>query len=259
MKKIALIVSLATVGLLASEGKALLEKNCASCHMLSTPEASMIPTLKAPAMDAVGFHLKLVKKETKAQEQFIVDYALNPLVSKSVCESNKVQKFGVMPSLKGKVSKEDLEKIAAYVVENFPSEKFTKMIKEIHTNDTLNALKSSPFLMNSDGLPHLTKLLLKNWDKADLALSPEQKEKLLVVRKETLTTVKKVKQQIVSLEEKVLETMVDGDDYKALGSTVDEIAKLKAMATKAHLKCIAETLEILNDEQVAYLLPFGDY
>ena len=259
MKKIVVLLSLACVGAFASEGKALLEKNCASCHMLTVPEASMIPTLKAPAMDAVGFHLKLVKKEKKVQEKFIVDYALNPVASKSVCESNKVQKFGVMPSLKDKVSKEDLEKIAAYVVENFPSEKFTKMIKEIQTNDKLNALKSSPFLINSDGLPHFTKLLLENWDKAALALTPEQKKKLLVVRKETLESVKKVKQQTLALEEAIVETMVDGDDYKSLDSKVDEIAKLKAIATKAHLKCIAQTLEILGDDQVAYLLPYGDY
>ncbi len=259
LKKSVLLIALSATLVFASDAKSLLEKNCASCHMLTTPAPEMIPTFKAPAMDAVGFHLKLAMQDPKEMEKFIVDYVQNPDASKSVCESNKVQKFGVMPSLKGKVSEEDLKKIATYIVMHYPSQAFSSMIKEIQKNDKMNALLNSPFLINQDGLPHLTKLLIQNWDKAKLGLTPEQKKKLLVIRKETLGTIKKIKEQVSALETEVIEAMVDREDPKSVDKQLEEIAKLKTEATRAHLKCIHDTLNILNDDQVAYLLPFGDY
>ncbi len=258
-KKSFIFLSLCTAMLMADDARALLEKNCASCHMLTTPSAEMIPEFKAPAMDAVGFHLKLAIQDPKEMRKFIVDYVQNPDASKSVCESNKVQKFGVMPSLKGKVSPQDLEKIATYIVMHYPSPQFSAMIKEIQKNDKMNALLHSPFLINQDGLPHLTKLLIQNWDKAKLGLTAEQKEKLLKIRKETLTTVKQIKAEVSELESEVIEAMVDREDPKTVDAKIDRIATLKAKATRVHLQCIYRTLEILNDDQVAFLLPFGDY
>jgi cytochrome c553 len=259
LKKSLLFVVVSSTLLFASDAKTLLEKNCASCHMLTTPTIDMIPELKAPAMDAVGFHLKLAMQDPKEIEKFIVDYVQNPDASKSVCESNKVQKFGVMPSLKGKVSKEDLEKIAAYIAAHYPSKAFSAMIKEVQKNDKMSALLNSPFLINKNGLPHLTKLLIQNWDKAKLGLTPEQKEKLLKIRKDTLSKVKKLKEQISTLETEVIEAMVDRENPKTVDAQIEKIAKLKAEATRVHLQCIYQTLNILNDDQVAYLLPFGDY
>ena len=66
------------------------------------------------------------------------------------------------------------------------------MINTILRNDKMNALVKSPFLVNVSGLPHMTKLLVHNWDKKALGLSSEQKEKLLVVRQETMKAVKKL-------------------------------------------------------------------
>ncbi len=258
IKKIVMILGVSTM-MFAADGAALLKNNCASCHLLTTPTPDMIPTMKAPAMEAVALHVKMVHKTKEAQKNFIVDYALNPDVSKSVCESNKVQKFGVMPSVKGKVSKQDLEYIAEYITAHYPTEKFSAMIAEIQRNDKMNALLNSPFLINKDGLPHLTKLLIQNWDKATLGLTPEQKKKLLVIRKETLGSVKKIKQQTTAIENAVVNAMTLGEDYTELSPKIDELAKLKAEATKAHLKCIAKTLEVLNDEQVEFLLPYLDY
>ncbi len=72
--------------------------------MLTTPTPDMISTMKAPPMDAVMFHINLVMQKKKEVKDFIMDYVQYPDASKSVCESNKVQNYGVMPSLKGKVS-----------------------------------------------------------------------------------------------------------------------------------------------------------
>ena len=259
MKKTLLLLSIASTMILASNGAELIKANCASCHTLTTPTPDMIPAFTVPAMDAVAFHIKLVMKDKNEMKKFIVDYALNPSASKSVCESNKVQKFGVMPSVKGKVSKKDLETIAEYMVEHYPSTEFVTMIKEIQKNDKMNALLHSPFLINQERLPHMTKILIQNWDKAKLGLSDEQKSKLLVVRKKTIYAVKNIKKQVKMLEADIIEAMVDGEAPQSVHDKVDAVAKLKAKATKVHLKCISKTIGILNEEQLAYLLPFWDF
>ena len=258
MKNTLLFLSLTTTMMFAGNGAELIKANCASCHTLTTPTPLMIPTMKAPAMDAVMFHINLGMSNKKEIKAFIVDYAIDPKASKSVCESNKVQKFGVMPSLKGKVSEEDLGIIADHMIANFPTPEFVTMIKEIQRNDKMNALRSSPFLINQDGLPHMTKLLIHNLDKASLGLSDDQKAKLLVVRKETMSAVMKIKKEVKVLEAEIIEAMVDGEEPKSVYSKVNEVAKLKAEATRVHLNCIADTIEILSDEQLEFLFPFWD-
>ena len=258
MKKTLLLLAPTITVILASTGAELLEKKCASCHMLEAPEFHQIPTLKAPAMDAVVFHINLAKEDNKEKKAFIADYVLNPDASKSVCESNKVAKFGVMPSQKGSVTKEELALIATEMLEKYPHQSFKAMIKEMQKNDKINALKGSPFLVNSEGLPHMTKLLIQNWDKAKLGLTSEQKEKLLVVRAETLSAVKKIKQNLKPLEDEVAEAMIDREDPKSVEKQLETIAKLKLEASKVHLKCIAETTTVLSEEQVAFLLPFWE-
>ncbi|WP_415408162.1 hypothetical protein ACLHDG_06320 [Sulfurovum sp. CS9] len=258
MKRMLLLLSLTGTILFAGNGAELIKANCASCHMLTSPTPDMIPTLKAPAMDAVMFHIKLDIKKKKDIKDFIVDYTQDPAAAKSVCESNKVQKFGVMPSLKGKVSEQDLVTIAEYMIDNYPAEKFVGMIKEIQRNDKISALINSPFLINQSRLPHMTKVLLQNWDKALLGLSEAQKEKLLVVRKETMSAVMKVKKQVKVLEAEIIEAMVDGEEPKSVYAKVDNVAKLKAEATRAHLNCISDTISILTDEQLEFLFPFWD-
>jgi len=258
IKKIVSTLLLSSVLLIAEDGKQLLKDKCVACHMLKTPQFSELQNLNAPVMDAVVFHVKLAKQKPEEQKAFIVDYVLHPDISKSVCESNKVAKFGMMPSQKGKVTTEELEKIATYMLKEYPRASFVAMIKEMQTNDKLNALKSSPFLVNSDGLPHMTKLLVQNWDKAKLGLTPEQKKKLLVVRKETLSGVKKIKQQLKPLEAKIAEAMMDREDSKSVEKELEQIAKLKLKASKIHLKCIAQTTAILSEEQVEFLLPFWE-
>jgi hypothetical protein len=242
----------------ATTAAELTKTNCASCHMLTTPTPDMIPTMKAPAMDAVMFHINLVMQDKKEIKDFIVDYVQYPKASKTVCESNKVQEFGVMPSLKGKVSVKDLATIAEHVMTNFPTPEFVAMIKEVQRNDKMNALLNSPFLINKENLPHFTGLLVKNWDKAGLGLSDKQKEKLLVIRKETITGIKKLKMKIEELEIEVIDAMIDREAPSTVASQVDEIAKLKAEVTKIHLKCIANTTAILSDEQIEFLLPFWE-
>lgn len=259
MKKTLLLLSLTSTMIFASSGAQLIKTNCASCHILITPTPDMIPDMKAPAMDAVMFHINLGMSDKKEIKAFIMDYAINPKASKSVCESNKVEQFGVMPSLKGKISEADLGAVADHMIANYPSPKFVSMIEEIQRNDKMNALFNSPFLMNKRALPHMTKVLVHNWDKATLGLSEDQKDKLIDVRVDTMSTVGKLKKQLKVLEADIMEALVDGEDPKSVDTKVDEVAKLKAQATKAHLKCISETTAILTDEQMEHLFPFWDF
>ena len=256
MKKILLVITIVGTALFASSGEGLIKAKCATCHTLEIPKAEMMPSFKAPPMDAVMFHMKDVISDESEMKAFILDYVYNPDASKSVCESHKVQKFGVMPSLKGKVSEKELESISEYMIATYPRAKFVSTIREILRNDKMRGLVNSPFLMNNAGLPHMTKLLIENWDKAKLGLSDNQKSKLLVVRKNTMGGIKKLKGKINELENEIAEDMMDREDINTLDEKIEEVAKMKIEATKIHLKCIADTTTILSDKQVTYLLPF---
>ena len=255
MKRVVLLVTvLGTLGF-ANSGETLIKEKCATCHTLEIPQMEMMPDFVAPPMDAVMFHMKDVIRGKENLKAFIDDYVYEPDVSKSVCESNKVQKFGVMPSQKGKVTKEELSAISDYMIDTYPREKFVRHLKEMLKNDAMTALKASPFLINSEYLPHFTKLLIEHWDKAKLGLTAEQKQKLLVVRKDTIMGVKKIKKQTKFLEFEIAEAMIDRESVASVQKQLDELAELKKEATKIHLKCISDTTAILNDEQVSYLLP----
>jgi len=70
--------------------------------------------------------------------------------------------------------------------------------------------------------------------------------------------IQKIKQKIDTLETEIIEALLmDEEAPKDLENKVDELAKLKAAVTKVHLQCISETLAILDDEQVEFLLPFS--
>ena len=111
----------------------------------------------------------------------------------------------------------------------------------------------SPFLITSE-LPHITKLLMQQWDNSTLHLTEEQKPSLLAVRKETITGVKKLSPQIASLQKQVTEGIFIGKTPEELHSIVHAISELKAEATMIHLKCIFDTIKILSQQQLYFLL-----
>ncbi len=100
-----------------TSGEALFDAKCASCHIKMRP--SDISTLMAPAAMGVMRHVKM-KYDTKEEAvKFITEYTLDPQESKAVCMANKITRFGLMPSQKGNVSKEELTVIAGWMYENF--------------------------------------------------------------------------------------------------------------------------------------------
>ena len=112
--------------------------------------------------------------------------------------------------------------------------------------------KNSPFLIKH-GLPHMTKIMMKLWDDPKLALTPEQKEKLLVVRKETIGGVKQIKPEVMALKKEIIQATRKGESAASLQAKVEKLAQLEAKATMIHLNCIEKTRAILTPAQKAYL------
>jgi hypothetical protein len=112
--------------------------------------------------------------------------------------------------------------------------------------------KASPFLITGK-LPHLTKLLIQQWDDPALQLSEEQKVRLLVVREETIAGVQRQGKKIAPLEKQVAKEIFAGKTPDQLHDLIQTIAGLKAEATMIHLKCIYDTKQILDQQQLEVL------
>ena len=140
MKKLGLIVLMAGVSLFGVEqkvdGEKVFEKVCASCHikMITKEETKKIfDTVKAPPMVEVSNQLKNNIKIVDDIDDdihravviaFIKDYVIYPHMDKAMCEAMALEKFDLMPSLKGKLSEEELNAVAAWVYDFYVGKKF---------------------------------------------------------------------------------------------------------------------------------------
>lgn len=116
-------------------GEALLYKKCSQCHNLDMPPKSYENEV-APSIMAVTFHLKdFIKTHNPSEHQskvvaFIQDYVINPSASKSFCDKDSLDSYGVMPSQKGKVTEDELKAIAEYMYQNYDNQKLLQMMQE---------------------------------------------------------------------------------------------------------------------------------
>ena len=127
------------------------------------------------------------------------------------------------------------------------------MVLTLMTTSVMAQGKSSPFLIVGK-IPHLTKLLMQQWDDPKLNLSEQQKPKLMKIRTETLTNVRKLAPKISSLEKQVADGIFSGQSPAELRSIVLVIAELKAEETMIQLECIDATRKILDLQQLETLL-----
>jgi len=126
------------------------------------------------------------------------------------------------------------------------------IITAIGTTTTLSANQAQqkkPFLIQGQ-LPHLTGMVHILWDDEDLALTTEQKKKLLVVKKETMTKAKSLGKVVNALEAKIVKASNDGATPASLKESVSRLAALRAEATMVHLHCIYSTRDILSKDQL---------
>jgi Spy/CpxP family protein refolding chaperone len=128
--------------------------------------------------------------------------------------------------------------------------------EEVRTQNGDAAMKPPtrmPFLVDGK-MPHLTGMLKQHWDDPNLELTPEQKEALLLIRKNTMTAVMGLAEKLDELESSLAEQAMAAVPPDQLAPLVDKISNLKTEATMVHLRCIHDTMEILDDRQLADLL-----
>ena len=239
----------------ASSAETLFDAKCAVCHVKVRSDDKS--TLVAPPANGVMRHVKMNYESKESAVAFMLSYVLDPKRDTAVCKPKSIQRFGLMPSQKGAVSEAELKVISEWMYDNFPQagamHKEGKSCKQKKKGNTSKAKKSSPFLISS-GLPHMTMLIKQNWDNPELGLSAEQKEKLLVVRKSTISGIKAVKHKAMKLEKKIKALTMRGDTTSKLNPMVDILAGFKAELTKVQIKCIHDSKNILTKEQVQFLL-----
>jgi len=117
------------------DGEELLHQKCSKCHNLDMPPKSYDNEV-APSMMAVTFHLKdFIKSNNPSEHEakiisFVQDYVINPSASKSLCDKKSLDSYGVMPSQKGKVTKDELEAIAHYMYNTYDNQKMLQIMQE---------------------------------------------------------------------------------------------------------------------------------
>jgi cytochrome c len=60
----------------------------------------------------------------------VKDYAIEPSAEKSFCDEKSLKSYGVMPSQKGRVTKEELEAIAKYMYDHYDPKKFLELMRQ---------------------------------------------------------------------------------------------------------------------------------
>ncbi len=135
MNKLLLTTLLLGASLFASDGYEVYKKNCMSCHVEMMKKSEVlknISKMKAPPMVEVSGRLKENIKTTDEEDDvdrylfilFVKDYIINPNLDNSMCHAGALERFGTMPSLKGKVSAEEAQAVAEWLYDRYESVEF---------------------------------------------------------------------------------------------------------------------------------------
>ena len=135
MKKIVLTTLLLASSIFANEGYEVYKQNCKSCHIEMISKAELmknIDKVKAPPMVEVSARLKENIKTTDEEDDvdrhlfilFVKDYILNPNDEMSMCNPGALEKFGTMPTLKGKISPKEANEVAIWLYDRYEDTEF---------------------------------------------------------------------------------------------------------------------------------------
>jgi len=127
-----LMLSLCVSSLFAQniDGYKVYKEKCASCHietMGKSDALNNLKKLKAPPMIEVSERLKENIKTTDDEEDvnrylfilFVKDYIINPQLDNSMCHSGALERFGTMPSLKGKINEDEKQAVAEWLYDRY--------------------------------------------------------------------------------------------------------------------------------------------
>lgn len=130
------LLSLTLLSANALEGEKIFDAKCASCHvkMITKKETlKRIKEMKAPPMIEVSNQLKRnIKIVDDIDDEmhravvvaFIKDYVIRPHLDKSMCNGGALDRFGLMPSQKGKINDDELDTVAKWVYDYYQGKKF---------------------------------------------------------------------------------------------------------------------------------------
>ncbi|BDY12609.1 thioredoxin fold domain-containing protein [Hydrogenimonas cancrithermarum] len=134
------------LSLSAVEGERVYERKCASCHQRYIPVETLMKNfmehnntllhLKAPTVNQLAYRLKQRIGDPKGDkdmqlmevQSFVQDYLLYPDRQKSVCMPEVLSHFETMPSMRGKVTDEEIEAVAEWIYFYLPPQKEAKVL-----------------------------------------------------------------------------------------------------------------------------------
>lgn len=134
MKKTLLATVLLASTLFAADGYEVYKNNCMVCHVeMMTPQEILknMSKLVAPPMVEVSSRLKENIQTTDEEDDvnrylfilFVKDYIVNPNLDNSMCNSGAIEKFGTMPTLKGKLKEEEKQAVAEWLYDRYENTK----------------------------------------------------------------------------------------------------------------------------------------
>jgi cytochrome c len=114
-----LLLTFTALSVMAQEkGSTLFEEKCAACHLKQRPSLEAMNTMIAPPIMGVMSHVKDAKATKAEAVGFIADYIFEPTSAKALCMKQSIDRFGLMPSQKGNLTKEEATIIAGYLYDN---------------------------------------------------------------------------------------------------------------------------------------------
>lgn len=160
MRHILYLILILSSLLSADNGKEIYKKKCSSCHKLYIAPSLLLENfmeknntilhLKAPTINQIVFRLKSRIGDPKGDEDihkmeidsFIADYLMNPDKSKSVCLPKVIRHFDTMPSLKGKITVEEIEAVSDFLYNYNPNDFVEKKLKLVAYEKALKIAKN---------------------------------------------------------------------------------------------------------------------
>lgn len=120
------------------KGEKIFEQKCQECHVKSMPipllmknfieQQNKLLNLKAPTGNEISFRLKQqighkgdIEFHLMETIDFVKDYLYNPNKAKTICLEGVIRHFDTMPSMKGKISEDEIEEVTffLYFLEGF--------------------------------------------------------------------------------------------------------------------------------------------
>jgi len=114
------------------------------CHTTKRITTDQKKGLIGPPIDEIMLHVKERYPKKKEAVAFIAVYLMHPSADKALCAS--IDKFGIMPSMKGRINQQEALAVSEMIFEKFPREQFAAMEKKSREGITFETIDT-----NKDG------------------------------------------------------------------------------------------------------------